>query len=91
LKEVLTIRFGHFDRSVARSRSELVSPLNGYDECKVAIMANLASGWTITNQDPVSVTKESLQNGPCLIDAIFLHRINFQRFHDELEGPLDLL
>ena len=50
LKEVLTIRSGHFDGSVARSRPGLVSPLDGYDECKVAIMANLASGWTITDK-----------------------------------------
>jgi hypothetical protein len=40
-----SIRFGHFDGSVARSISELVPPLDGYDECQVAIMANLAGGW----------------------------------------------
>ena len=54
-------------------------------------MANLTGGSTITNMDPVSVTKESLQNRSCLIDAVFLHRIDFQRFPDKLEGPFDLL
>ena len=88
---MLTIRFGHFDRSVTRSRSKLVSPLKGYDERQVAIMANLPGGSTITNMDPVSVTKESLQNRSCLIDAVFLNRIDFQRFPDKLEGPFDLL
>jgi hypothetical protein len=78
LKEVLAIRFGHFDGSLARSSSELVSPLDSCDEGKVAIMENLASGWTITDTDPVSVTEESLQNGPRIPYAIFFLWINFQ-------------
>jgi hypothetical protein len=35
-------------------------------------MENFAGGWTTTDKDPASVTKESLQYGPRLFDAIFL-------------------
>jgi hypothetical protein len=90
LKAVLAISFGHFDGSLSRSSSELVSPLDSCDEGKVAIMENLAGGWTITNTDPVFVTKESLQNGPCISYAIFFLWIDFQRFHDKFDGPLDM-
>ncbi|SRR5258707_10532570 len=53
-------------------------------------MENLAGVWTITNTYPVSATEESLQNGPCIFYAFVFLRINFQRFHDELEGPFDM-
>jgi hypothetical protein len=90
LKEVLAIRFGHFDGSLARSSYELVSPLDSCDEGKVAIMKNLAGGWKITPTDPVSVTEEFLQNGLCIYYAIFFLWINFQRFHDKLDGQFDM-
>jgi len=90
LKEVLAIRFGHFYGSLARSSSELVSPLDSRDEGKVAIMENLAGGWTITDTDPVFVTKESLQNGLCIFYAFSFHWINFQRFHDKLDGQFGM-
>jgi hypothetical protein len=78
LKEVPAIRFGHFYGSLARPSSELVSPFDSCDESKVAIMENLAGGWTITDSDPVSVAKESLQNGPCIFYAFSFLWINFQ-------------
>ena len=87
---MLAIRFSHFDGSLARSTYELVSPLDSCDEGKVAIMENLAGGWTITYTDPISVTEEFLQDGPCIFYAISFLWLNFQRFHDKLDGPFDM-
>jgi len=53
-------------------------------------MENLAGGWTITDTDPVSVTEESFQNGSRIFYAISFLWINFQRFHDKLNGPFDM-
>jgi len=87
---MLAVRFCYFDGNLTMSSSELVSPLKSCDEGEVAITEYLADGWTTTDTDPVSVTEESLPNGPCISNAISLLWINFQRFHDKLDGPLDM-